>query len=225
MNRGIKKVMGLSLLLSLVATYGYAAAKPEIETGNLVTNGSFEKWQQLPAKIAQPAFKMPDGVPVGWKAYQSAYETKSNPDFKIKGAIFKDEKVKHNGKSSLRIENGLITDITEVHQIFPILKNTEYLVRVWVKGEDIVPNTKGGAGVIVWANFGPKKHFQRRSFYKIPKKSTGTFGWQLVEFTVDTDSKAEVMVVVVQLRRATGKAWYDEVEVLPQGVVKPVESF
>lgn len=226
MSGGIKKAMGLGLLLSLVATYGSAAAKPEAETGNLVANSSFEEWQ-VPEKIAQPAFEMPDGVPVGWTAWQSAYETANNSNFEIKGAIFKDEQVKHNGKSSLRIENGLTTDITEVYQLFPVLKNTKYLVRFWVKGEDILPNTKDGVGVIVWATFGPKKHFWtlQRAFHKIPKKRTGTFDWQLVEFTVDTDSEAELMKVAVQLRRAKGKAWYDEVEVLPQGVVKHVEGF
>lgn len=190
---------------------------------NLLTNGGCDEWttgttRTRPADLP----KLPHGTPAGWSARQEAYERGERPEFEIQATVARDDQVKHGGAASARFTNALTTDIGELGQgPLAVEANSLYRVRVWVKGDAIVPNGKDGCGVIVWANQGPRGESLARS----PQVKSGTFDWQLCEFEVETAAECQTLTVKLQLRRASGTAWFDDAELVRLGSVRRVESY
>jgi hypothetical protein len=58
-----------------------------------------------------------------------------------------------------------------------------------------------------------------------PTAHDGTFDWTKAQMTVDTNDTAGTMALTLQLRRASGKVWFDDVEVKKLGPVTAVKSF
>jgi len=228
----VRSMIAVFAIVGLVAPVcsGRCAAE-ETPAANLLANGGFEEWQPA-ATGGDPRNtpQLPDGLPANWSVLQEAYERADDPQFGVQGTVARDTTVKHSGAGALRLVNGLRTDITEVSQgPFAVQPNSVYRVRCWVRGEGIAANSQDGCGVIVWGNTGPgapgSSWARQTPLAKTPTTRTGTFDWQQFEFQVDTAPDTGWLRVALQLRRAGGTAWYDDVEVTRLGSVHPVESY
>jgi hypothetical protein len=80
---------------------------------NLLDNGGFECWGELPAAVARQAAVanvrlIPDmAAPVGWTPMREVSRNKE-----LTGVVARDERVKHSGDRSVRLENRDMRDIT-----------------------------------------------------------------------------------------------------------------
>lgn len=206
------RLLGLFLLTAALAA----------EAPNLVRNGDFESWDAPKTQTAPkdtPA--LPDGAPVDWRPWQEAYERGEQPDYAIRGTLARDTAVHHGGAAAVRFENALTTDISELRQpLTGIRPNTVYRVVVWLKGEGIRLNARDGCGPIVWAVPGTGDATAR-----VPIRRDGTFDWTRFEFEVETGPGIDRLALVLQLRRASGKLWYDDVAVHKLAEVRRVESY
>lgn len=214
----------------LVAACGVINAADSVGA-NLLTNGGMEQWRTDSLPAAGPSVPaIPDGIPVGWGVSQEAYERGDDPGFVVKGEVSRDTAIKAAGEASLHISNAQNSDISEVSQgAFAVQPNAVYRVRCQVRGEKIVLNARDGCGVIVWGNTGTGAPGDMKIGYQYlarsPVPNTGSFDWQAFEFFVETGPQASWMRVALQLRRAVGEAWFDEVEVACVAQVHPVESY
>jgi hypothetical protein len=212
MNRSIFKLAGLGALCMVLS----CAEQLRGQAGeNILTNSGVEDWE---AGSLGESGKTTD-VPSLWRVGLAATEKAADPSFEETGAIFKDTAIKHGGGASVRIESEATTDIVYFDQLIPVEPNTTYKVSFWVRGEDIILNPGDGAGAISVASWGPLEDFwgNQVDTWKRLEVRDGTFDWQLVEYTVETGDAAEQLKVSMQLRRATGKVWYDDLEVIRVG--------
>ncbi len=233
----MKKILGYLFLLSTGLTVAFggaltALAVSTVKPDNLLKNGNFSKWKASAAPAMGKIQLLSHKVPIGWPFIDNeAYGLAGNAKFTTQGAIGRSAHVHKAGKKpgsgyALLIQNGLRTDITNVGQMISVTPETVYKVSVWVKGANIHPSHRYGGGVYVWANWGPK-HFwaHQHSLARQPKPNLGTFGWRKLTFRVDTGKGARHMAISLQLRCATGKAWFDHVSVVKIGKITPVKSF
>jgi len=215
------------IALGLIPLTLVCAATAQAQTAaNLLPNPGFEDWQKPDTVDPKSTPQLgAEGAPSHWSPNQSTME--SDLGIKVTGKVAEDTVVKHDGKAAARLEADSVTDIVELSQIIQVEPNSTYTVRGWVKGENIVPGTKHGGGALVWSTPGPVKDYWSNmdAHFQAPAVSTGTFDWQRFEFTVDTKADAGQMLVVFQLRNASGKLWYDDVEVVKKGSVRTIRSF
>jgi hypothetical protein len=193
---------------------------------NLLPNPGFEVWVPAGRQKGWPA--IPDGVPQDWRVGQTAYEQGRDEDFPVQGTVARDTAIKHGGEAALRIENGLTTDITDVIcRQFPVEPNTIYRFRVWVRGEEIVANPNDGCGVLVWCHTRPIEDLWKNvtTLNKPPDPRTGTFDWLRFAWRIETPPDAHFMDIVLRLRRASGKVWYDDAELEAVGKITVVETY
>ena len=221
-----------ALILTGQPTFAQDAAPkaaPVAAPAPINANGDMEKWEDYTAADPKKVPQVEGGkAPIGYWLNMDAYETGQTPDFAIKGMVARDTQIKHGGTSSVRIENGLATDITEISlPPFAVKPNSRYLVKVWIKGEGIALHAGDGTGASVWVNTGPEKDYwsHQTALLQQPPKKDGDFEWTLLEIPIETAPNTGMMAVLLQLRRATGKVWFDDLEVLPQGEIKKAESF
>ena len=215
------------IILACAALCGHAlAVDPKAgtwyHTGTSVENGWFEDWGAEHVQVSGQEVKLgSDGAPLSWQVSGSPGGGSVS--------VMKDALVKHSGLASARVEVAETLDGAALAQHFSVEPSTSYLVRVWVRGEDIVPATgKPGAGIFLWANSGPAGDAvwgNQKSMHKQPAKFSGTFDWQLVEFPVETSPEAARLKIVLQLRDASGTAWFDDVEVVKSDTLTPVKSY
>ncbi len=220
----IAVITNCQMQLRMVAGTAWFADLSLVETKNLLTNAGFEGW--MPAVIGKRSPNLPDGTPIGWWNDKEANELGANPDFVVKATINRDTIVKHGGAYALRITNELPTDTCSlVFPPTPIAKSTSYKVRVWIKGEKIVPSPNGGSGVLIWMSTGPKEKFWENQVHiaKAPPQNKGDFDWIPFEFQVDAGATAEMAKVSVQLRRSSGTLWVDDVELVPVAAPAPLK--
>ncbi|MHB9023814.1 MAG: hypothetical protein ACYC7E_06500 [Armatimonadota bacterium] len=184
------------------------------ETPNLLANGGFEGWGPQTDSAGRYQPTLTAGSSLGWVCRQGRFE---EGDLPIKGSVSRDAAVKHGGAFSARIENGLTTDFTEIALpvLLPARPSAKYRLRCWIKGENITLNPKDGAGVTVYVNSGPpapKYSTNVKYTSKRPENPSGSFDWTPFEFIVETNADAGQIVVSLQLRRASGTLWFDDVE-------------
>ncbi len=182
---------------------------------NMLVNPGLEDWD--PGSMDGSA--RTTEIPAQWRVNQAAFEKAADPSFEEKGAIFKDSEIKQGGEASARIENELTTDVVTLLQLIPAEPNTTYKVSFSVRGEDIVLNAGDGDGAVSCTSWGPVEDFwgNQEVTWKRFDVRDGTFDWQPVEYTVDTGDNAGQLNVNLQLRRASGKVWFDDVEVTRVG--------
>ena len=207
------------VILACAALCGHALAaglndRTWDHIGTSIENGGFEDWGAQYVKVPDAEVKLgSEGAPLSWLARRGAGEASVG--------IMKDPLIKHSGLASARIEIAEMRDEASLNQHFSVEPNTSYRVRAWVRGKDIVPG-KPGAGIIIWANCGPAgaEFWGHQKFLaKQPAQASGTFDWQLFEFPVKTSPEAARLKVVLQLRYASGTAWFDDVEVVKSETV------
>jgi len=212
------KYISLALLL-FIAILGRLRAE-----SNLANNGSFEDWSSARTTAADTLVPelLNNLIPTGFHAGMEG----AGVDQPSNVRIAQDPQVKHGGEFSIRIESSdsQLTSFIFLGPI-PIEPLSRYLVRVWIKGEDIVSNSKPG-GAMLWVHTGPEGNFwQGKRSPKFPELREGTFDWTLFEFSFDSDPDANLLRLVLQLRNATGKVWFDDLEILPDGKVESGERF
>jgi hypothetical protein len=212
------------------------AASPAAAGQGIIENGGFEVWRALsPAWAAQEGVKslrlVPPGfAPAAWLPLREAYKNQQPT-----ATVAMDEKVKHSGRRSLRIENRDMRDIsyvqysTEPSAAQPgdprnIRPGRRYAVRWWVKGERVNP---AGTGPILMMHVLSVKNGEahRDDSYEQSPLPTGSFDWQPREFRFTTGPSARWIVLTFQLRWTTGTIWYDDVELVDLGEYVEVETY
>jgi hypothetical protein len=223
-------------MIHLPALLFLALAVPSAGDQNLIVNGSFEEWRDLdPAILAadwcQVDLTPPGRAPTSWMPTREQYKGMGHT-----ASLTMDEAVKHSGARSVRIHNADMRDITYVqfstdqfvghpddaHNIKP---NRRYMVRWWVKGEEVAT---GGTGPIMMMYVSSRDGGQERRAYTYELEPTlplGTFDWLQRRFVFITDPQAVFATFTFQLRWTTGTIWYDDVELLDLGPVVPVETY
>ncbi len=204
---------------------------------NIIVNGGFEDWAPLDPNTAQREdvrnidLVPPNSGPVGWTPMRELTKGQART-----ATIAMDETIKHSGARSVRIKNGDMRDITYVyystepfashpddpHNIQP---NRRYMVRWWVRGENVEPS---GTGPIMMMNYMSQKDgkWYRTDTYELGVPlPTGAFDWQQRQFVFITDEYAKWAAFTFQLRWTTGAVWYDDVELLDIGPVVRVETY
>jgi hypothetical protein len=183
---------------------------------NLIRNGGFEAWGPAPAPPRDAGIPFPkfgaDGSPVDWNGAAEITPGVHSSDVHSDTAIYCDAVVKHAGRCSVRVENRNITDIVGLYTRIPVEPNTVYRVRCWERGANIVTVFDG---VLFWARYGPTSGWDQHNTVVAsrPPNHAGTFDWSLHEFNVETGSDAQIMDITLQLRNASGTAWFDDAEV------------
>ena len=190
--------------------------------GTSIENGGFEAWDADTVQNPNGLVTLgSDGAPLSWSVRRAPG--------KATVSIMKDTAIMHSGKASVRVKLESVEDEAGLTQHFSVEPNTSYTVRLWVRGEGIVAATsKPSAGILIWANSGPAGDAfwgNQKSMHKSPIQASGTFDWQLLEFPVETGPEAARLGVSLQLRWASGTAWFDDVEVVKSETVTPVKSY
>lgn len=225
------------LVSAILAAIGAAlptrsfAADPTTQpvAANLLPNPGFEDWRPAPAKPTNPSAVYPtygpDGAPVSWNCSAEITPGVNDPNIKGSASVNRDQSIAHSGKSSMLLANASPTDIASAQCQTAVEPSTRYRLKCWVKGDGIT--SPRGDGILIWTRYGAKADFWQKNTWSAnaPTPHNGTFDWKPYEFTVDTDAKAQVMHVTVQLRNAAGKAWFDDIELTKVGPVVAVESY
>lgn len=223
-------LLGASLCLA-------SALRADDGPANPIANGGFEEWSDLDPAVAgwetveNVTLIPPNQAPTGWVPLREI--DRDHPEHT--GTVALDEQVKHSGERSVRIENEDMRDITLVqysterfagdpgdpHNIRP---NRRYLVRWWVRGENVNP---AGTGPILMMYYRSERDGKayRTDTYEQGRLPAGSFDWQLRQFVFITDEHACWASFSLQLRWTTGTIWYDDVELLDRGPVVPVETY
>lgn len=231
MKRVLRPILFAVLLLAFwsIGTPATADGQNEATSQNLVADGGFEDWGPAPKASGDSKQPFPtygaDGVPVNWTCSAEITPGVSDPSIKSQTGVYRDQLLKHLGTSSLRLEAGAVTDIIGAYTQFNCEGNSRYKVKCWVRGENIV--SLRNEGILVWTRYGSIKDFWQHNVWSAqsPNPHNGTFGWQPYEFTVVSNPTAQTMIITLQLRNASGKAWFDDVEVTKIGTVAAVESY
>jgi hypothetical protein len=85
-------------------------------------------------------------------------------------------------------------------------------VGVWVKYGP-------GPGQVWWTSPTTKSELNN------PEVNQGSFPWTQFEFTFHTAEDSSLLRVCLNLRRTSGTAWFDDLEVIPMGGGKPPSNF
>lgn len=207
----MKKVIQI-MLVAILANFAITAVNAQEEKTNLASNPSFEEWVEKKGK--QDPEKSPklqnNMIPRDWGANLEFYkENKENT-----GSVFRDDTIKHSGKSSVKIENKKPVNTTGVARWdIKVKPETTYKITIWTKGKD-VKKAKDGVGAALWASSGPKKDFwsNKKGGYKFLKKE-GSYDWTPLEIVFKTRPEDEMMIINAQLRWSSGTVWFDDIEV------------
>ena len=208
-------------LLAITCIFNLKAAEPD-SANNIVINGDMEAWEPVkPVTHNRPVAKFPENVCL--ERFDSGVEVPDNDTSLPMGvSIAPDRLQKHGGDCSAKIENTEQeqTGAIGLRQI-PVEPNTKYLVRVWIKGEDIAVDRNPMNGVVVILKYGPEQDFWSSPLtaakHFIPEIRNETFPWTKFEFTWDAPEGIALLRVTLSLRKATGTVWFDDLEVIPVG--------
>ena len=226
----------LAILCLLSAEDAKTPRQPDALVPVPVENGGFEVWEPLdPRTAGMDGVKclklMPESQrPKAWTPF-----TEDTRERHMTGTVAMDEGVRRSGQRSVRIENGLMTDICGVSYSTEqfignpddprnIKPNRYYLLSWWVKGE----NVKAGTGpIMMMCQMGGKDDkLKRADSYEIGVPlPLGTFDWQRRQFTFITGDDVRWAAFSFQLRWATGTIWYDDITLLDAGPVVKVETY
>jgi hypothetical protein len=204
---------------------------------NLVENGGFEVWSELAANVAHTESVLSlnlipaNSAPAGWMPVRERVKNQART-----ATIALDEAVKHGGARSVRIENRDMRDISLVqysterfarhaddpHNIRP---NRRYVVRWWVKGENVNPDGTGPILMMHCLSEKDGKTYRTNGGEHGVALPHGTFDWQCRQLVFITDEHAKWAAFTFQLRWTTGTVWYDDVELLDEGPVVQVKTY
>lgn len=227
----------LAILVALAA----AAAPP-----NLLDNGGFELWVPVTAlheaiqrsAPVQAVAVVGDELPVNWVPGDTPYED----DVPRTGQVARDPEIRHGGEAAVRLHNDSVLDITYLArrpgdfqdvEHFRLRSRRRYRLTWWVRGENVRPGGDGPGPIMMGYYLAPTGDGARRVNFSqsLPKAllGDGTFEWTRQTFyftTVEAPEDTEVEAAFsLQLRRAAGTIWYDDVQLVDLGPVVVVETF
>ncbi|MEO5701090.1 MAG: hypothetical protein ABIS17_03185 [Casimicrobiaceae bacterium] len=179
-----------------VSTHQAGVASPPVGRSVTLKNAGFEEGLQA------------DGEPAGWITGQHA----GVPSY----AFIVDDKERHGGKRSLRIDNTGPEPFGAIVQKVPVtgLLGKSIRMKGWVKTRDAGGKRKGwGAALQLQA---------KKAGYPIAYNAladhviSGTHDWMLREVVIDVPSDVDIIEIGVLLR-GQGSVWLDDVvlEVMP----------
>ena len=157
---------------------------------------------KAPLKMFSDSFE--DGneiAPPGWRSAMT--------DDKHVNA--RSDTVAHSGRKSVMttVLEGASPSWVQFGRTFAVQPGSRYVMRCWVKGENI-EGSKYGAGF--YAHIGPSGNVGRD-----PKNvwfNTGTFDWKQIEMTGVVPDDANTMNFGTVMHATKGTAWFDDVELL-----------
>ena len=204
-----KTLIALSCIcasMMLAAADQSAAGKAEPKPVNLIRNANFQEWSAIGERSDRTANLVDNQIPTYWNV-----ESEGGV---VKGTVSRDLSGTEKDKFCLKIVNTktVSTDVnTFCNEFIKVKPKTTYVFRCKIKGENIKPDDIKGGAPFVWVNFGPEDYFaNQQSIAKNLK--TGTYDWETFEMTAESNDKAELCIIRLQLRFATGTVWYDDVE-------------
>ena len=192
---------------------------------NFLPNPGFEDWAQS-SGVSDRAFRLDHReAPAYWLASMSQ-NPPSAPD-EMKPLLIRDVEIKHGGEASARIE---IPDPTILGSMairpeansgwapgpVPIEPGKKYIVRGWLRGEDVVANDKGdvvqmhvlvGGGDDFFGGANNNRHLINKIEWQ-----DGT-EWFPFEFEFET-ADSEVAVFFSIGFCCSGKFWIDDLEIV-----------
>lgn len=189
---------------------------------NLLRNAEFEEWATYsPSPHLDPKRipKIEEGQgPVWWAPNIAPSELQKDPNFPVKSSFGRDSTIKHGGAASLRIINGLTTDIGWVSTpLLDVLPNQRYRLSIWYRAENVQNNPDHAFGVCIGLDQGQAADFwgTRKGDFVKPKMNTGTFEWRRLDVYFRTLPTTGKLSFSLQLRRASGTVWFDDAELVP----------
>ena len=203
-----KALIALSCICAsmlLAAADQPADAKTEAKPVNLIRNGDFQEWSAIGQKGDRTPNLVDNQIPTYWGA---------DSEDGVKGTVSRDLSGTEKDKFCLKIVNTktVCTDVnTFCNEFIKVKPKTTYVFRCKIKGQDIKPSDDKGGAPFVWVSFGPEDYWSNQQ--PIAKSlKTGTYDWETFEMIAESNEKAEICIVRLQLRFATGTVWYDDVE-------------
>ena len=200
-----KRILQWGILAVLMFSPTYLQAED-----NLLANGNMETWQSVEFRGFAP-----DGngmLPAGWTAKQD------NPEEAGTGSITQDFDQKHEGGSSLRLENrSAEQSLTLIHDLIEVTPGQTYVLSGYIRGENISQPANKEQGILFFLNQGPEVEFAANSKTKLERSQFyGGFDWEFFEFPVTIEGEANRLRIAVQLRRIEGVVWLDALKLTPQ---------
>jgi hypothetical protein len=220
------KVLPYTLILALSCAFiGISSTRSQAQD-NFLTNGGFEDWEPASDNVNQLLKKfgteLPGGeVPVAWTVGQSIRDGSDTPPETF-SLFARDEEVKKEGLYSLRIEknnNLYAMGASSRKQYwnpspFELPPGKSYVLRGWIKGENLESSESSPGNVRVIIAKGPEGFFsagtERRNVWaKLPE--VGTFDdWTEFELRFDMKPEETACYLALELvKPLTGKIWLD----------------
>lgn len=197
------------------------------EGDSLIKNGGFEEWRPLeevwptggskPYGCAKRAPKLEDNLaPKAWWVMEYYVGDEAPAE---QCTLVRDDLIKYEGQFSVRVESPspVFTVGVGVHP-FPIERGEKtYCIRGYVRGENIElqRHKKEEPHLALTINFGAGSTFWTEKTVKVFSLTTqrGSFDWTPFEFRVQSPATADTMMLRMALCTASGKAWFDALEV------------
>lgn len=162
----------------------------------------------LPDKFGAPLRTFTDSFEDGDELEPPGWRSAMTDDKHVNS---RSDTVAHSGKKSVMttVLPGAVPSWVQFGKTFTVQPGSRYVMRCWVKGENI-EGSKYGAGF--YAHIGPQGNVGRN-----PKNTwgnLGTFDWKQIEMTGVVPDDANTMNFGTVMHATSGTAWFDDVELL-----------
>ncbi|MCR4576110.1 MAG: DUF4091 domain-containing protein [Lentisphaeria bacterium] len=162
----------------------------------------------LPDKLRAPLKTFSDSFEDGNEIAPPGWRSAMTDDKHVNA---RSDTVAHSGRKSVMttVLDGANPSWVQFGRSFAVQPDSRYVMRCWVKGENI-EGSKYGAGF--YAHIGPSGNVGRD-----PKNAwfnTGTFDWKQIEMTGVVPDDANTMNFGTVMHATKGTAWFDDVELL-----------
>ena len=198
----------------------FACTNPLLAQENLLPNGGFEEWDS--PKLGPRAANFENGeVPRGWLS-----DVRPEDEAAPRTLVAKDALMRHGGEASVRLEavEGVPVDLAlrsdrSWHPApVAVEPGKKYVVRGWVKGENLVTVDAQGKVLRAMVVLGDGGDFfgqdtKNRYVYGFIGEE-GTSDWTPFKFEFET-SPGEVTLFFKFSFSGTGKFWLDDLEIVP----------
>lgn len=208
----MKRSLAVLASLAVAALVAHGTASIAAEPVNLLANAGMESWEPIKdSPIANALTWGPNGGPAGWDVAPEIVKA-DNPNAEFGGSIIRDSAVKHSGQYSVRLSCAATTDILAIVQRVPVDPSAKYRVHGWYRCENVKPWQLGG--IWIWINTIPNLFEYSTYTWRHHETADGpTFDWREFNFTESTGPSDHLLELCLQLRRAPGTVWFDDVSV------------
>ncbi len=151
-------------------------------------------------ELLNPGFEELDeaGFAAGWSPWPEL-----SPET---AAVSVDATQARSGNHSMRLRHELATSYTRAQQVITVEPNQQYYFRVWIRGEQIDPSAESMGARMYIEGIGGRDYATERQ--------TGSFEWRRLAVGPLNSGNGGKITVMCYLHKATGTAWYDDVEAI-----------